>query len=94
MDPNTQKKVYDYWPSAVKMMNKDDFLKQLLGYDKENIPEPLIKKLQEYIKNPKFEMGHLKTISEIAANLANWVIAMDKYYNVNLVVKPKKIALA
>jgi hypothetical protein len=26
MDPNTQKKVYDYWPVAVKMMNGDGFL--------------------------------------------------------------------
>lgn len=34
------------------------------------------------------------TISEVAANLAQWVMAMDKYYNVNLVVKPKKIKLA
>lgn len=27
MDPNTQKKVYDFWPVAVKMMNSDNFLK-------------------------------------------------------------------
>jgi hypothetical protein len=27
-------------------------------------------------------------------NLASWVIAMDKFYNVNLIVKPKKAALA
>ena len=36
----------------------------------------------------------MKTISEIATNLASWVIAMDKFYNVNLIVKPKKMALA
>jgi dynein heavy chain len=46
------------------------------------------------LKNPKFELNHLKTISEIAANLASWVIAMDKFYNVNLIVKPKKMKLA
>jgi hypothetical protein len=46
------------------------------------------------LKNPKFELNHLKTISEIAANLASWVFAMDKFYTVNLVVKPKKMALA
>ena len=36
----------------------------------------------------------MKTISEITANLASWVMAMDKFYGVNLVVKPKKIKLA
>lgn len=76
------------------MMNKDGFLKDLQEYDKENIEEDRIKKLQEFLKNPKFELGHLKTISEIAANLASWVVAMDKFYAVNLVVKPKKHALA
>jgi hypothetical protein len=46
------------------------------------------------LKNPKFELTHLNTISTIAANLASWVMAMDKYYTVNLVVKPKKLKLA
>ena len=36
----------------------------------------------------------MTTISQIAANLASWVMAMDKFYNVNLVVKPKKLKLA
>ena len=36
----------------------------------------------------------MKTISAIAVNLGSWVIAMDKFYNVNLIVKPKKAALA
>jgi dynein heavy chain len=66
----------------------------LQGYDKDNIEEDRVKKLQEFILNPKFKLDHLKTISEIASNLAAWVIAMDKYYAVNLIVKPKKISLA
>ncbi len=94
MDPNTQKPVFDFWPTAVKMMNKDAFLKDLTEYDKENIDGDRIKKLQEFLTNPKFNLEHLKTISEIAANLASWAIAMGKYYEVNLVIKPKKIGLA
>ncbi len=94
MDPETQKKVTDYWPTAIKMMNDNDFLKNLQNYDKENIEEERIKKLQEYVKNPKFNIEHLATISAIAANLGSWVLAMDKFYNVNLIVKPKKAALA
>ena len=50
--------------------------------------------MQEFVKNPKFNTEHLKTISSIAENLASWVIAMDSYYNVNLIVKPKKAKLA
>lgn len=76
------------------MMNKDDFLISLQQYPKDDMQEDTIKKLQEYLKNPKFELNHLNTISTIAANLASWVMAMDKYYTVNLVVKPKKLKLA
>jgi dynein heavy chain len=69
-------------------------LKNLQTYDKENIEEDRIKKLQEFLKNPRFELNHLQTISMVAANLASWVIAMDKFYNVNLIIKPKKAKLA
>jgi dynein heavy chain len=50
--------------------------------------------LQEYVNNPKFNLEHLKGISSIACNLASWVLAMNSYYRVNLIVKPKKAALA
>lgn len=46
------------------------------------------------MKNPKFNVDHLRTISSIAENLGSWVIAMDKFYAVNLIVKPKKASLA
>ncbi len=75
-------------------MNGSTFLKDLQEYDKDAIEEDRIKKLQEYVKNPKFNLEHLKGISSIAVNLASWVIAMDKFYNVNLIIKPKKAALA
>ena len=45
MDPTTQKKVYDFWPVAVKMLNGEDFLKDLQGYNKDSIEEDRIKKL-------------------------------------------------
>jgi hypothetical protein len=66
----------------------------LTGYDTNNIAEDKISKLQDVIKNPKFDIVHLKTISEIASSLAMWVLAMNKVYSVNLVVKPKQIKLA
>ena len=50
--------------------------------------------MQVYVKNPKFNLEHLHGISSIAENLGSWVIAMEKFYSVNLIVKPKKIALA
>ena len=39
-------------------------------------------------------MNHLKGINAVAASLCAWLLAMDKYYRVSLVVKPKKESLA
>jgi hypothetical protein len=33
-------------------------------------------------------------VSGVAMNLAKWVFAMDGFYKVNLIVKPKKAQLA
>jgi dynein heavy chain len=94
LDPNTQKVVYDYWATSKQMMNEGGFLKSLLDYKKEDIEQATIDGLQKYMENPKFTYDHLTTVSEIAANLCKWVIAMNDFYNVNLIVKPKQIALA
>lgn len=93
LDPTTQKVVYDFWATSKQMMNEAGFLKSLVEYKKEDIQEPTINQLQKYIKDPNFNRETLAGVSEIAANLADWVIAMDKFYHVNLIVKPKQIAL-
>lgn len=93
LDPNTQKVVYDYWATSKTMMNEVGFLKSLLEYKKEEIEEKTINDLKKYIDDPKFVREYLVTVSEIAANLADWVIAMNKFYHVNLIVKPKQFAL-
>ena len=39
-------------------------------------------------------VAHLKSINAVASSLCAWVLAMDKYYNISLVVKPKQESLA
>lgn len=34
------------------------------------------------------------SVNKVAANMAAWVLAMDKFYHVNLIVVPKKAQLA
>jgi len=37
-----------------------------------------------------FKIERLKNVSSVAMNLAHWVFAMDKFFNVNKIVVPKK----
>lgn len=42
------------WQSAKGLLADPQFLKRLLDYDKEKIPDSTLKKLKKYIENPKF----------------------------------------
>ena len=72
------------------MMQDPGFLQLLINYNKEGIDQGLIDKIQEHITSDTFAIDNLKKVSLVAMNLAKWVFAMDKFYRVNKIVKPKK----
>jgi len=95
MDANG-KPAWDYWEVAKKsvMSDTNTFIDRLLNYDKENMKETVIEKMQPYIKDKNFRPEVVKSVSTALVGLCSWVLAMDKYYRVNKVVKPKKAMLA
>ena len=44
------------WPTAKKVLGDSQFLQNLKTYDKDNIPEPTIKKLQKYINDENMQV--------------------------------------
>lgn len=77
------------------MMGKvDQFLNDLIYYDKENIHPDIVKAIQPYINDPEFQPDNIITKSAAAAGLCAWVINIMGFYEVYLVVEPKKRALA
>lgn len=83
------------WKNCKLMMGKvDQFLSDLVNYDKENIPADVVKQVMPYIKDPDFEPKKIITKSSAAAGLCAWVINIIKFYDVFLVVEPKRKALA
>jgi len=94
MNPETQKKEKDYWKPSVGLMMRPTFLQDLINFDKEGLTEAQIKMINPYINQENFQIERLKKVSQVAMNLAKWVFAMDKFYNVNLIVIPKKKQLA
>jgi len=94
MNPATQKKEKEWWGVSVKMMMASDFLKSLINFDKEAIEQKLIDEIEPYVTMENFQIEKLKNVSSVAMNLAKWVFAMDKFYRVNKIVKPKKAQLA
>ena len=81
------------WGEAKKLMNDSAFLDNLQSYDKDNIPEKTITKIQKYIKNDKFMPDTVGKVSKAAKSLCMWARAMDTYARVAKTVEPKKAKL-
>ncbi|XP_075982942.1 dynein beta chain, ciliary-like [Anticarsia gemmatalis] len=82
------------WKACKLMMAKvDQFLYDLVYYDKENIHPDVIKAVQPYIKNPEFNQEFIQAKSAAAAGLCAWVVNIVKFYDVYVVVEPKRRAL-
>uniref|UniRef100_UPI0035900BF2 dynein axonemal heavy chain 17-like n=1 Tax=Myxine glutinosa TaxID=7769 RepID=UPI0035900BF2 len=79
--------------SKVGMAKVDAFLDRLKNYDKENIPETILKAIQPYLDDKEFDPEFIKAKSLAAAGLCSWAINIVLFYNVHCNVKPKRQAL-
>ncbi|BFZ25685.1 hypothetical protein BsWGS_28724 [Bradybaena similaris] len=82
------------WASAKVMLGDGNFLKKLAEYDKNHIPETMLRKLKKYIDNPKFVPDAVEKVSKACKSMVMWVRAMDLYAKVFRTVEPKRLALA
>jgi dynein heavy chain len=82
------------WDTAKKIMSDSKFLESLFQYDKDNIAESKLKKLQKYLKMDNFTPDAVGRVSTAAKSLCMWVVAMDTYSAVAKTVEPKKKMLA
>jgi len=84
------------WAAAKKMMgNVGQFLDSLLAFDKDNVDEVLVAKVEDtYLTNPEFEPENIRSKSGAAAGLCSWCINICKYFRIYQMVAPKRAALA
>ncbi|XP_050560797.1 dynein axonemal heavy chain 3 isoform X1 [Spodoptera frugiperda] len=84
----------DYWGPSQKMLGDMKFLESLKNYDKDNIPNSVMKRIRErYIPDRDFDPAVIAKVSSACEGLCRWVRAMDVYDRVIKVVAPKKAAL-
>jgi len=93
MNNETQKKEDDWETPTRKVLALPDLLKRLQEYPKDEMTQKLVDDIQKFITHDNCTVVYMKNINAVASSLCAWVCAMDKYYNVNLIVKPKKAAL-
>ncbi|XP_062843095.1 dynein axonemal heavy chain 1 [Trichomycterus rosablanca] len=87
-------KVDDYWePGKGLLQDPGKFLESLFKFDKDNIPDSVIKLVQPYIDNEEFQPASIAKVSKACTSLCQWVRAMHVYHFVSKAVEPKRQAL-
>jgi dynein heavy chain len=81
------------WGTAKKKISESNFLQQVKGYDKDNVPETVIHKVKKYCTNKDFTAEAIKKVSSAAGSLCVWVHAIYVYAGVAKEVAPKKARL-
>ncbi|XP_056004113.1 dynein axonemal heavy chain 6-like isoform X1 [Ostrea edulis] len=82
------------WASAKVLLGDANFLKNLQTYDKDSIPDSMLKKLKKYVENPNFVPEKVEKVSKACKSMCMWVLAMDSYSHVFKTVEPKRAKLA
>ena len=87
-------KVDDYWePGKALLQDPGKFLESLLNYDRDNIPDAIIAKIQPYIESEAFTPQAIAKVSKACTSICLWVRAMYKYHHVAKMVAPKRAAM-
>ena len=82
------------WNSAKSVMMSIDFMERMIKYDRNNIPDNVLRKLRQITNKPEFEPVSVGQKSAACKGLCMWCRAIDNYSKVNREVEPKKKKVA
>ncbi|KAJ2954382.1 hypothetical protein O0L34_g2646 [Tuta absoluta] len=80
------------WDATKKLLADVNFIKNLEEYDKDHIPDSILKKLKVYLVHKDFDADTVVKVSKVCRSMVLWVRAVDMYAKVFRVVEPKIIA--
>ncbi|XP_075915055.1 dynein axonemal heavy chain 1-like [Petromyzon marinus] len=86
-------RLHDYWEAARGLLQDPGrFIDGLLSYDKDNIPEAVIRQVQPLMDAEDFQPAAIARVSKACTSICLWVRAMYQYHHVAHAVLPKREA--
>ena len=76
------------------MMVDMGFIDKLKNFDKNNVPDTVLRKLRLSINKPEFDPFNIGKVSMACKSLCLWARAIDNYSKISRVVEPKKKKVA
>lgn len=74
----------------VMFSGEQNFIKQLINFDKDNMSDRVLKKIGTYCSQADFQPEIIGRVSLAAKSLCMWVRAMEVYGRIYRVVEPKR----
>ena len=78
------------WNEAKRQLGDANFIKSLTEFDRDNIPDKVLRRINKYTSDPDFEPEKVGSVSGAAKSLCMWVRAMELYGKIFRVVQPKR----
>ena len=78
------------WSEAKRQLGEQNFINELINFDKENMSDKTLKKISQQVTKPDFKPEIVGRVSFAAMSLCKWVRAMEVYGRVYRVVEPKR----
>lgn len=94
--PNMGKSANDaagYFDVSTLTLLKDpnQFLKDMISYDKDNIDEKIVKRVNAMLASPSFSMADIYQASPALMGIMKWIKAMMSYHELLKIVNPKRL---
>lgn len=70
------------WANARKMLASPSFLQKIIDFDIYAINSTVFRKLQNYVNHDQFTPERIRNVSRGAAELAQWVQAVNKCFKI------------
>ncbi len=67
------------WDTAKRVLGESGFMRSLLEFDKDHIPDGVMKKLRKYTDSPDFTPEAVAKQSKASQSLCMWCRAMEVY---------------
>jgi dynein heavy chain len=83
------------WAASKKLLGNPKLKEDIIKFDIDGCEESMIKRVENYLaEKPDLNEKNVTNVSQAAASLLKWLVAVVKYYYANKKVKPKKAKLA
>ena len=76
------------WTKKILLAKPQKLLDDLIGYDKDNIPEATIQKVVPLMELPEMEASKIQNVSKALLPVRIWITAMIKYHETLKIVNP------